>query len=77
MNKNNIVVQNKQSKLKQIQRYIETFQSLLENSPLKEKEEIHIVDMGSGKGYLSFALYDFLSKNNYKNVQLTGIEMRE
>jgi SAM-dependent methyltransferase len=77
MTRDNKVIGNKQSKLKQIHRYIETFQTLLENSPLNDKQDIHIVDMGCWKGYLSFALYDFLIHHGYKNIRLTGIDMRQ
>jgi 2-polyprenyl-3-methyl-5-hydroxy-6-metoxy-1,4-benzoquinol methylase len=76
MTRDNKVIGKKQSKLKQIHRYIETFQALLENSDLKDQKEIHIVDMGCGKGYLSFAIYDFLSRSSHKNIRLTGIDMR-
>jgi hypothetical protein len=51
-------------------------QALLENSPLSDKQNIHIVDMGCWKGYLSFALYDFLTRHGHKNIRLTGIDMR-
>jgi len=33
--------------------------------------------MGSGKGYLTFALYDFLTNNLKKSVNMTGVEFRE
>jgi hypothetical protein len=46
MSRDNKVIEKKQSKLKQIHRYIETVQALLENSPLSDKQNIHIVDMG-------------------------------
>jgi hypothetical protein len=33
--------------------------------------------MGSGKGYLTFALYDYLTHTLKKDATITGIEMRE
>ena len=33
--------------------------------------------MGSGKGYLTFALYDYLVNTKQLNVTLTGIELRQ
>lgn len=36
----------------------------------------HIADMGSGKGYLTFALFDFLKNRLGLAPQITGIELR-
>ncbi len=49
------------SKLKQIQRFIEIVDSLLEESQLSQDATWRVVDIGSGKGYLTFALYDHLA----------------
>jgi len=47
-------------KWKQINKFVEVLAGLIENSSLKDKPGLRIVDMGSGKGYLTFALYDYL-----------------
>ncbi|MDD5084025.1 MAG: SAM-dependent methyltransferase [Candidatus Moranbacteria bacterium] len=65
------------SKFKQINRYIETIDALITSSGLKEKEKLEIADMGSGKGYLTFALYDYLTHTLKKEAHVTGVEMRE
>ena len=44
-------------KFKQINKYIETVENIIKSSELKDKKQLRIVDMGSGKGYLTFALY--------------------
>jgi ribosomal protein L30E len=62
-------------KYKQINKYLEIIDGLLKSTPLPKK--VNIVDMGSGKGYLTFALYDFLSNTRGLDVQVTGIELRE
>ncbi len=62
-------------KYRQINKYLEIIESLLPS--LKNKKEIKIVDMGSGKGYLTFALYDFLKNNLGLNIHISGIEFRE
>ena len=36
----------------------------------------HIVDMGSGKGYLTFALYDYLKNSLKLNIKMIGVELR-
>jgi SAM-dependent methyltransferase len=35
-----------------------------------------VVDMGAGKGYLTFALYDYLAQQQKWAVQVTGVEVR-
>lgn len=68
------VLKSGQKKYKQINRYIEIIAGLIRQSPLPENP--HIVDMGSGKGYLTFALYDFLRHELKMKPQMTGIELR-
>jgi hypothetical protein len=41
------------------------------------KNYINIVDMGSGKGYLTFALFDYLKNNVLADPVVTGIEIRK
>ena len=53
------VYKNAQDKYKQINHYVEILSSLIKEIP-KEKLK-KVVDMGSGKGYLTFALYDYLT----------------
>lgn len=63
------VHKNAQDKYRQIDKYIETLENLLKTIPAEKRK--NIVDMGSGKGYLTFALYDHL-----KDAHITGIETR-
>jgi len=63
-----------QDKWRQINKYLETIESLLRDSPLPS--DAHIADMGSGKGYLTFALYDFLTNHLGLATHITGIELR-
>ena len=32
--------------------------------------------MGSGKGYLTFALYDYLTNSLKQNIKMIGVELR-
>src|SRR5215204_6485253 len=50
-----------QDKWRQINKFVEILAGLVDASPMKDKEELRIVDMGSGKGYLTFAAYDYLA----------------
>ncbi len=64
-----------QAKFRQINKYIEIIDSLLQQHPLPK--DPHIVDMGSGKGYLTFALYDHLTNSLGLRPTITGIELRQ
>ena len=63
-----------QDKWRQINKYLETIESLLQDQELPDSAQI--ADMGSGKGYLTFALYDYLSRQKGLTPQVTGIELR-
>mgnify|MGYP006158457117 CR=1 FL=1 len=39
--------------------------------------ELHAVDFGSGKGYLTFALHDYLSHSLGLDARVRGVELRE
>ena len=69
------VLANAQDKWRQINKYLETIDALLREHPLPN--DAHIADMGSGKGYLTFALYDFLRNQLGLSPQITGIELRQ
>lgn len=64
-----------QDKWRQINKYLETIESLLQDQELPDSAQI--ADMGSGKGYLTFALYDYLSRQKGLTPQVTGIELRQ
>lgn len=70
------IVKNKmQDKFKQINKYVEIIHDILKKTKLPENP--HIVDMGSGKGYLTFALYDYFKNIRKEPVQITGVEIRK
>lgn len=69
------VFKNAQDKYKQINQYIEILSSLIKELPSDGVKKI--VDMGSGKGYLTFALYDYLQQLMPNGVYVTGVEYRE
>ena len=62
-------------KYKQINQYIELLAPYL--TDLSNLKNIHFADMGSGKGYLTFALYDYLANNLKIKTKATGVEYRE
>lgn len=48
-------------KWKQINKFIEVFSAALGRSRLADKPAVHVADFGSGKGYLTFAVHDWLT----------------
>ena len=63
-------------KWKQINRFIEVFAHALDASPLAQAKALHVVDFGSGKGYLTFAIHDWLRQARGVDAQVTGVELR-
>lgn len=69
------VFKNAQDKYRQINHYVEILSSLIKDSAI---ENLHkVVDMGSGKGYLTFALYDYLHSTLGLKTQVQGVEYRQ
>jgi SAM-dependent methyltransferase len=64
-----------QDKYRQINHYIEILSSLLKE--LSARDITNIVDMGAGKGYLTFALYDYLTNVLKIKANVTGVEYRQ
>ncbi len=64
-------------KWKQINKFIEIFEHALSASSLADQDLIRVVDFGSGKGYLTFAIFDYLQSVRGVNAQVTGVELRE
>lgn len=64
------------AKFKQICHFIDIADDLIRASPLAEKPDLKVVDIGAGKGYLTFALYDHLTARLNKSVAMTGIDVR-
>lgn len=61
-------------KYRQINKYIELLSPNLKEANLPT--DFHVVDMGSGKGYLTFALYDYLTNSLKLTPKMTGVEFR-
>ena len=69
------VFKNAQDKWKQINHYIELLRTSL--AALSAKDTLEVVDMGAGKGYLTFALYDYLNNELNQKARVKGIEYRD
>lgn len=69
------LIKDRIAKFRQINKYIEVLDAEFRNLDLPD--EAVILDMGSGKGYLTFALYDYLVNSLHQKIHLTGIEFRK
>ncbi|QNK62266.1 SAM-dependent methyltransferase [Pedobacter sp. PAMC26386] len=72
---NGAVYKNAQDKYKQINQYVALLDPLIRTLPAGKFKKV--VDMGSGKGYLTFALYDYLVNVLKINASVTGVEYRQ
>lgn len=62
-----------QDKFRQINKYVEILGGLIKHIPADKVKKI--VDMGAGKGYLTFALYDYLAGAGFQ-AEVIGVEYR-
>ena len=73
-NQAGIVLPAGKRKYKQINKFVEIINGLVKSHPLSENARI--VDMGSGSGYLTFALYDHLANTLGLKISMIGVEIR-
>lgn len=69
------VFKNAQDKYRQINHYVEILSALIKDSAIGNLHKV--VDMGSGKGYLTFALYDYLHNTLGLKTLVQGVEYRQ
>ncbi|MDZ5601197.1 SAM-dependent methyltransferase [Pseudomonas sp. RP23018S] len=63
-------------KWKQINKFIEVFEHALGSAALPAEQPLRVADFGSGKGYLTFAIHDYLRETSGREAQVTGVELR-
>ena len=64
-------------KWRQINKYVEILGGLFDQSSLRDRKELKIVDMGSGKGYLTVAAYDYFANVRQLRVAMTGVDTKQ
>ena len=64
-------------KWKQIDKFVEVFSHALQSSALAQAPQVRVLDFGSGKGYLTFAVHDHLRHALQRDAQVTGVELRQ
>jgi hypothetical protein len=70
-----IVRHDRYDKFRQIQKFIEIISTLLSSESLSSGKGLTVVDFGSGKHYLTFALHHFLTGHSEQHSVL-GVEQR-
>ncbi len=63
-------------KWRQINKFLEVFDGAWADSGLQRPQGVQIVDFGSGKGYLTFAIHDYLRGVLGVPAQVRGVELR-
>jgi len=71
MNKEGRVYPQKMDKFRQINRFLEMVQDVL-----PDQKNLHIVEFGCGKAYLTFSLYHYLVRKGFQ-VKITGIDLKK
>lgn len=68
------VVRTMYDKYKQINRFLELVEDVVKDYPNKN---MHIIDFGCGKSYLTFILYYYLVELKGYQVHMTGLDLKE
>lgn len=64
----------KSDKYRQLQSIVKILDDLVAKSALREKKHLCVVDMGCGKGYLTFALYDYCNHSLGIETDVLGVD---
>jgi len=64
-------------KWKQINKFMEFFDHAVKATGFDSKRAIDVVDFGCGKGYLTFAVHDYLTGTLGMKANVAGVELRE
>lgn len=69
------VVKARYDKFRQINRFLEFIEDILPQLP--KKRQIHIIDFGCGKSYLTFAMYYYLKELAGYDIVITGLDLKK
>jgi len=64
-------------KWKQINKFIEVLAKAVQQTGLSQSQQLHVADFGSGKAYLTFAVFDYLTSTLGLSAKVTGVELRQ
>lgn len=69
------IVHSRYDKFRQINRFLEFIQDIVEDLP--KGRELTIVDFGCGKSYLTFAMYYYLKELRGYDIRVIGLDLKE
>ena len=69
------IVHSRYDKFRQINRFLEFIQDIVEDLP--KGRELTIVDFGCGKSYLTFAMYYYLKVMKGFDIRVIGLDLKE
>ena len=69
------IAKNRYDKFRQINRYLEFIEDILDKLPADRT--IRIIDFGCGKSYLTFAMYYYLHVLQKRDIAITGLDLKK
>lgn len=69
------IVNSRYDKFRQINRFLEFIQDIVEDLP--KGRELTIIDFGCGKSYLTFAMYHYLKVMKGFDIRVIGLDLKE
>ena len=69
------IAKNRYDKFRQINRYLEFIEDILDTLPADRT--IRIIDFGCGKSYLTFAMYYYLHVLQKRDIVITGLDLKK
>ncbi len=77
MNRQGKVLAQKYDKFRQVNRFVELVADVVDSLPHPSDRPLQIIDFGSGKSYLTFALYYYLRQMRELNVEILGLDLKQ
>ncbi|MCF0133306.1 MAG: SAM-dependent methyltransferase [Blautia sp.] len=75
MNRDGKVLSQRYDKFRQINRFLEFIEDVVDKLP--DNREITILDFGCGKSYLTFAIYYYFCELKQRDVRIIGLDLKE